>query len=77
MSKKHMLLMLVCCLVPIAGIAIIGALAIPVTSIVQVALALMCPLMMLFMMRSMGHGHEQHQEHHPSAPVEENKRETM
>ena len=55
-----MLLMLACCLIPIAGIAIIGALAIPITSLVQVALVLMCPLMMLFVMRGMGQGHDEH-----------------
>lgn len=73
MSRKHMLLMLACCVIPIAGIAVIGALAIPVTSVVQVALALMCPLMMLLMMRGMGHGREAHHESHSIAPSERDK----
>ena len=71
MSKKHLLLMLACCLIPIAAIAVIGALAIPVSSIVPFAVALLCPLMMLFMMRGM-HGQEQHGEHR-SAPGDKNE----
>jgi len=62
MHKKHWLLMLACCLIPIAGIIAIGALAIPVTSVVQIGLALMCPLMMLVMMLGM-RGHEGHDGH--------------
>jgi hypothetical protein len=73
MSKKHLLLMLACCLIPIAAIAVVGALAIPVSSIVPFAVALLCPLMMLFMMRGMGHSHEARPEHHPSVPVEKSK----
>ena len=70
MHKKHMLLMLVCCLVPIAGIIAISTLSIQVTSVVQIALVLMCPLMMLVMMLTMGdHGHG-HRHEDSSAPIE-------
>lgn len=73
MHKKHMLLMLACCLIPIAGIIAIGALSIPITSVVQVALVLMCPIMMLVMMFTM-RDHEHSHHHEPSsAPIEKSE----
>jgi hypothetical protein len=69
MTKKHLLLMAACCLIPIAAIIAIGALAIPVSAITPVLIAVICPLMMLFMMRGMGHDHAPHPEH-TSAEVE-------
>ena len=58
MTKKHLLLMLACCLIPIAAIVAIGVLAIPITALTQIVIVLLCPIMMFFMMRGMhGHGH--------------------
>ncbi len=70
MAKKHMLLMLACCLIPIGAIVVIGALAIPATGLTTVVIALMCPVMMLFMMFGMRGGHEEHHEQHTAAPIE-------
>lgn len=65
--------MLACCLIPIAGIVVISTLSIPITSVVQIALVLMCPIMMLVMMLTMGdHGHAGNHEH-ASAPAEKNE----
>ncbi len=72
MTRKHLLLMLACCLIPIGLIIAIGALAIPVNGAVSVVIALMCPLMMLFMMFGMHGGHEEHHEHH--TPITTEKR---
>jgi uncharacterized membrane protein len=77
MSKKHMALMLICCLIPIAAIIGIAIFAIPITSVVSIGIVLMCPLMMLFMMRSM-HGHAEHTGHadamdHQHAPAIDQK----
>ena len=69
MTKKHFLLMIACCVVPIAALIILGALAIPMSSVVPLVVALLCPLMMFFMMRGMGHDHETHHAH-SSAPDE-------
>ncbi len=69
MSKKHWLLMAACCLIPIALILAITVFAIPVSSITTLVIALICPLMMLFMMRGMGHDHAQRHED-TSAEVE-------
>ena len=70
MSKKHALLMAACCLIPIALILAITAFAIPVSSITPVVIALICPLMMLFMMRGMHGGHEEQHEHHTTPPID-------
>ena len=70
MTKKHLLLMLACCLAPIGAIILINALAIPATGLITVVVALMCPVMMLFMMFGMHGSHEEHHEHHTAAPVE-------
>src|SRR5574341_2293629 len=57
---KHALLMLACCLIPIAlilAVSVSGFSLGSLTPLLPYALALMCPLMMLFMMRGMGHEH--------------------
>ena len=67
MSKKHMLLMLACCLIPVGLIVAISALAIPVTGFVSIIIGLMCPAMMIFMLLGMRGDHTGLHEHHPAA----------
>jgi hypothetical protein len=57
MKKSHLLLMLLCCLIPLAGIAAIALFRVPASSVLYFGLVLLCPLMHLLMMRSMGHNH--------------------
>ncbi|MBS4061549.1 MAG: DUF2933 domain-containing protein [Bacteroidetes bacterium] len=70
MSKKHTLIMLICCLIPIAALVAIVVFEIPATPIVYGVILLACPLSHLLMMKFMVHGHEQQDslEHrHPTA----------
>ncbi|GEM_PF-1065096 len=66
---KHMLLMLVCCLVPLAlilAVSVFGLSLGALQPLVPYVLALMCPLMMIFMLRGMVQGHgasDAHQQH--------------
>lgn len=71
MNKKHTLIMLACCLVPIAGFILVSAFNIPLKSVFYFAMILLCPLSHLLMMKYMGHGeghrHEDkmdHTQHH-------------
>ncbi len=71
--KKHVLIMLACCLVPFALILVVSVFGLSLgvlQPLVPFALALLCPLMMIFMMRgtlaphaSAGPGHN-----HGTAP---------
>ena len=70
MNKKHMLLMLACCLIPIGLITVISVLALPTSGLTTTVIALMCPLMMLFMMFGMRGDHGEHHEHHSAASAE-------
>ncbi len=71
-TGKHMLLMLICCLVPIALILIVSVFGLSLgglTPFIPYALALMCPLMMIFMMRGMMQGQDtDHSQHHRGDP---------
>ena len=64
MSKKHMLLMLLCCLVPIVALGAIFLFNVPVNQIVYFGLLLLCPLSHLLMMKFMGHDEGQEHSHH-------------
>jgi ABC-type transport system involved in cytochrome bd biosynthesis fused ATPase/permease subunit len=53
MTKKHLLIMLACCLIPLVAFAAIFIFKIPTSSVVRTGLVLICPLGMLLMMKYM------------------------
>ena len=76
MTKKHMFLMLACCLIPLTALAAISVFNLPINSVLYFGVILLCPLLHFVMMRSvMGHNHQQvdrshhmgHSEHAPMA----------
>ncbi len=60
MTKKHILVMLACCLIPLAALAAIFVFNIPANSVVFFGVLLLCPALHLLMMRNMGHDHAGH-----------------
>jgi hypothetical protein len=60
-----MWLMLACCLVPLAAIVAVSVFGLPFNTLLTIAIVLLCPMMMLFMMGGHGQG---------SAPTEPDDR---
>jgi hypothetical protein len=72
MTKKHLLIMLACCLIPIGALAAIFLFKFPVNSVVYFGILLLCPALHLLLMGKMGHDHGErprsgHDVHGPAA----------
>lgn len=68
MNKKHLIIMLLCCLIPLAALGSLFLFQIQITPGLWFGIMLLCPvlhlLMMKFMMKSGSHEH-----HHQPAPL--------
>lgn len=70
MNKKHTLIMLACCLVPIAGLVLIAFFKIPTSTVLLGAMILICPLSHLLMMAFMSREHNaSHTSERPLASI--------
>lgn len=58
MNTRHLLVMLLCCLLPVVALGAILLFDVPVSTVLYVGLVLLCPLSHLFMMRWMMKGHQ-------------------
>ena len=63
MSKKHIVIMVACCLVPMVALAAIFLLKVPVSTVILVGMVLLCPLSHLLMMKFMAPEHEEAHQH--------------
>ena len=59
-GNRHMLLMVLCCLIPVAALGAIFVLKIPVPQVLTYGLILLCPLSHVLMMGLMGRGQQDH-----------------
>ena len=57
MKKPHLLIMILCCLIPVVALAAISLFKVPVSSVLLYGLILLCPISHLLMMKFMGHDH--------------------
>jgi hypothetical protein len=74
MSKKHMFIMLACCLIPIVALGAIFLFKIPVSLVGFGVIMLICPLSHILMMKFMVHDHQPQNtpdlSHHPVIDVD-------
>ena len=59
-GNRHMLLMILCCMIPVAVLAAIFVLKIPMPQVLAYGLILLCPLSHVLMMGMMGRRQHDH-----------------
>ncbi|MBI4769342.1 MAG: hypothetical protein HY784_02735 [Chloroflexi bacterium] len=57
MTRKHALIMLACCLIPLAALAAIFVFRVPANSVLFFGILLLCPALHLLLMRNAPAGH--------------------
>ncbi len=67
--KRHLWIMLLCCLIPIVALGAIFLFGIPVSNVVIFGLVLLCPLLHFLMMGAGGHAHGQEAGHYGHSPT--------
>lgn len=67
MTKKHALIMIACCMIPIVAFALISVFSVPVSSMVTIGLVLLCPISHLLLMKFIMPGHNHGEEHQQNA----------
>ena len=74
MSKKHLILMILGCVVPMGVFFVLFSLGIPLNKLFFFVLLLLCPLSHIFMMRGMKHhGHDDPASESTKLEARENK----
>ena len=68
MTKKHALIMLACCLIPVLALGAIFLFNVPVSKVLWIGLILICPLSHILMMKFMMHGEHDHSNMHAPIP---------
>ena len=64
MQRKHFLIMLLCCLIPVAALGAVLLFKVPFNTVFLSAMFLLCPLSHLLMMKFMMGDHNHDAEHH-------------
>ena len=73
MNKHHIWIMLLCCLLPLLGLAAIFLFNISANTVLYFGLILLCPIGHFFMMGNMHNHNDQSQDTHVHVDVEDNK----
>lgn len=64
MNRKHALIMVLCCLLPMAGFVAVRLFNVPINTVVWVGMLLLCPISHLLMMKFLMQGHhDDHAQH--------------
>ena len=56
-DNRHLWIMLLCCLIPIAALTALFVLGVSLSTALLVGIFLLCPILHLWVMKSMGHTH--------------------
>lgn len=68
MTRKHILIMLACCLIPLVAFGAIAIFNVPLSKVLWFGLILLCPLSHILMMKFMMNDQHDHSMRHADRP---------